>query len=317
MNAHLPLISLAIPAYNESANLDELSDRLLTVFDGLKERYEFEVVICENGSSDNTYEKLLAIRNRDSRFKIIRLIRNFHMEGGMTAAIANVKGDACIIMSADLQDPPEMIPQLIEKWEEGYENVYTVITYRHGESYARRVAAQAFYWLIGKVSDHPIPRNASDFRLVSKAAYQAFNQLSERSRMVRSMWGWLGFSSTGIKYERPKRTGGKSSFNPFVTAPYAIRGILGSSYTPLILLPILGLILSLLSFAGLGAITIRAIFFGVPFPGFGTIVALMLLLFGFLFLLLGVLGEYIGMIFEESRARPHYLTQRSHGLDDK
>ena len=316
MNAERRLVSVAIPAFNESENLDELVRRLQAVFTTLAERYDFEVVVCENGSSDDTYEKLLAIRAADPRFKVVQLVRNFHMEGGMTAAISHVSGDACVIMSADLQDPPEIIPQLIERWEEGYENVYTVITKRHGEGIARRAAAQVFYWLIDKVSDRPVPRNASDFRLVSRAAYTAFNSLSERARMVRAMWGWLGFRSIGIEYERPERAGGTSSFNPLVTGPYAVRGILGSSYTPLILLPILGILLSAFSFIGLGAITVRALFFGVPFPGFGTIVALMLLMFGFLFLLLGVLGEYIGMIYEESRARPHFLLKQTHGLGE-
>jgi len=249
------------------------------------------------------------------RVKIVQLVRNFHMEGGMTAALAHVSGDACVIMSADLQDPPEMIPRLLEHWEDGYENVYTVITKRHGEGIARRAAAHVFYWLIDKISDRPVPRNSSDFRLVSRAAYQAFNALSERARMVRAMWGWLGFPSIGIEYEKPERAGGISSFNPFVTGPYAIRGILGSSFTPLILFPALGLLLSGISFVGLSVITARALFFSVPFPGFGTIVALLLLLFGFLFLMLGVLAEYIGMIYEESRSRPHYLVRRTHGLN--
>ena len=131
-------------------------------------------------------------------------------------------------MSADLQDPPEMIPTLIEQWEAGYENVYTVITKRHGEGKARRAAAQIFYWLINKVSDTPVPRNASDFRLVSKQAYEAFNQLEERNRMVRAMWGWLGFKSIGIEYERLERAGGNSKFRPFATAGFAVRGILSA-----------------------------------------------------------------------------------------
>jgi dolichol-phosphate mannosyltransferase len=315
MTVAQPLISVAIPAFNESANLDDLVARLQSVFNDLADRYDFEIVICENGSSDDTYDRLLAIRAIEPRVKIVQLVRNFHMEGGMTAALAHVSGDACVIMSADLQDPPEMIPRLLERWEGGYENVYTVITKRHGESIARRAGAQAFYWLIDKVSDRPVPRNSSDFRLVSRAAYQAFNALPERARMVRAMWGWLGFPSIGIEYEKPERAGGTSSFNPFVTGPYAIRGILGSSFTPLILLPAFGLLLSGLSFVGFGAITVRAWFFGVPFPGFGTIVALLLLLFGFLFLMLGILGEYIGMIYEESRSRPLYLVRRTHGLD--
>jgi len=258
----------------------------------------------------------LKIREKDPRFKIVQLVRNFHMEGGMSAALKHVRGDACVIMSADLQDPPEMIPTLIEQWEAGYENVYTVITKRHGEGKARRAAAQIFYWLINKVSDTPVPRNASDFRLVSKQAYEAFNQLEERNRMVRAMWGWLGFKSIGIEYERLERAGGNSKFRPFATAGFAVRGILGSSYTPLKVIPVLGASLSLLSFAALGGIVIRALFFGVPFPGFGTIMSVTLLMFGFLFLLLGVVSEYIGMIFEESRRRPGFLVRELHGVDD-
>jgi glycosyltransferase involved in cell wall biosynthesis len=309
------LISVAIPAYNESANLDELAARLQAVFATIEDKYDFEVVICENGSHDDTYDKLLKIREKDPRFKIVQLVRNFHMEGGMGAALAHVHGDACVIMSADLQDPPELIPTLVEQWEQGYENVYTVITKRHGEGRARRALAQIFYWLINKVSDTPVPRNASDFRLVSRAAYQAFNQLEERNRMVRAMWGWLGFRSIGIEYERMPRAAGASKFRPFATAGFAIRGILGSSYTPLKLIPLMGAGLSLLSFAGLLGIVVRAFFFGVPFPGFGTIVSLMLLLFGFLFLLLGVVSEYVGMIFEESRRRPSFIVRQQHGID--
>lgn len=302
-----PLISVAIPAYNESENLEELSSRLRAVFDQLQNRYDFEVVICENGSHDDTEQKIRAEMARDSRFKMIQLSRNFHMEGGMMAALSKVKGDACVIMSADLQDPPEMIPAMLDHWDTGYEHVYTVITYRHGESKFRQVAAEVFYWMIERVSDTPVPRNASDFRLVDRQMYEAFNALPEKNRMVRATWGWLGFRSTGIEYERPARKGGTSSFNPFVTGGYAIRGILASSLTPLKLMPILGGIFSALSFLGVLAISIRAFFFGVPFPGWGTLICINLLLFGVLFLGLGIMAEYVGMTFGEVRGRPSYV----------
>ena len=311
-----PLISVAIPAFNESSNLPELAKRLKQVFDELDTKYEFEVVICENGSHDDSFAVLKKIKADDRRFKIVRLTRNFNMEGGMMAALANVHGEACIIMSADLQDPPEMIPEFISRWEQGYENVYTVITKRHGESAARRAAAQCFYWLIDKTSSHPVPRNASDFRLVSKAAYQAFNAMPERVRLVRTVWGWLDFRSIGIPYERPARKAGKSSFNPFVTAPYAIRAIFGSSYTPLRLIPVFGLLISAMSFLGIVSMTIYWIAFGVPFPGFGSIIALNLLLFGFVFLFMGIISEYIGMIYEEVRQRPLFIVSEKIGFED-
>lgn len=304
-----PLISVAIPAYNESANIAELASRLRAVFDQLAERYNFEVVICENGSGDDTAEKIRAEVDRDPRFRMVQLSRNFYMEGGMMAALSRVKGDACVIMSADLQDPPEMIPTMLELWSAGNDHVYSVITYRHGESRFRRTAAEVFYWLIDKVSDTPVPRNASDFRLVDRQMYEAFNNLPEKNRMVRATWGWLGFRSTSIEYERPARAGGKSTFNPIATAGFAVRGILASSLSPLKLMPILGGCFSALSFLGVIAIAIRALFFGVPFPGWGTLACLILLLFGFLFLGLAVVAEYVGMIFVEARSRPSFVVR--------
>jgi polyisoprenyl-phosphate glycosyltransferase len=222
-----------------------------------------------------------------------------------------------VIMSADLQDPPELIPEMLERWTKGDEIVYTVITYRHGESRFRRAAAEMFYVIIDKVSDTPVPRNASDFRLVDRKAYEAFNALPERYRMVRALWGWLGFRSSGIEYERAAREGGASKFNAVATAGFAFRGLLASSKKALKIIPFLGLMLSLLSFAALVGIVIRALFFGVPFPGFGTLASMTLLLFGFLFLLLGILAEYIGMIFDESRGRPHFIVRQTIGVNDK
>jgi glycosyltransferase involved in cell wall biosynthesis len=312
-----PLVSVAIPAYNESANLGELWSRLAAVFDSLAHSYEFEVVICENGSKDDSYERLKSIQATDPRLRIVQLSRNFHMEGGMLAALSKVRGQACVIMSADLQDPPEMIPDMVQRWAEGADHVYTVITFRHGESRFRRMAAELFYWAIDRVSDIPVPRNASDFRLVDRQMYEAFNALPEKDRMVRATWAWLGFRSEHIEYERPARKGGVSSFNPFVTGAYAVRGMLATSLKPLKLIPIVGLVLSLLSFVGLLLGAVRAVWEGVPSPGFGTITSLILLLFGLLFLLLSVLAEYIGMIYIETRGRPAFVERREHRHVDK
>jgi dolichol-phosphate mannosyltransferase len=305
-----PLISVAIPAYNESSNLDELFERLRTVFQTNSDKYDFEIVVCENGSNDDSYAKLNAWRAIDSRIRIIRLSRNFHMEGGMMAALSDVRGDACVIMSADLQDPPEMISEMIQLWATGIDHVYTIISFRHGESRFRRIAAEIFYWMIDKVSDTPVPRNSSDFRLVDKQMYEAFNALPEKYRMVRAVWGWIGFHSASLTYERQPRVGGTSSFNPFVTAGFAIRGVLASSLKPLKIIPILGILLSALSFISIVLGAVQAVFRGVPFPGFGTITSLILLMFGLLFLMLSVIAEYVGMIYTEARSRPPFIIKR-------
>ena len=305
-----PLISVAIPAYNEAPNLDELFERLRAVFQVNSDKYDFEIVVCENGSKDDSYAKLNAWKAIDSRIRVIRLSRNFHMEGGMMAALSDVRGDACVIMSADLQDPPEMISEMIQLWATGIDHVYTIISFRHGESRFRRIAAEIFYWMIDKVSDTPVPRNSSDFRLVDKQMYEAFNALPEKYRMVRAVWGWIGFNSASLTYERQPRVGGTSSFNPFVTAGFAIRGVLASSLKPLKIIPIVGILLSVLSFVSIVLGAVQAVFRGVPFPGFGTITSLILLMFGLLFLMLSVIAEYVGMIYTETRSRPTFIIKR-------
>jgi dolichol-phosphate mannosyltransferase len=309
------LISIVTPCYNEGENVDELHRRLSAVFAQFSGRYRFEVIAVENGSSDDTYEKLLAVRARDTRWKIVHLSRNWSMEGGMTAGLARARGDAAVIMASDLQDPPEIIPLFIEKWEQGFENVYGVITRRPDESVFRRFAAAVFYRLINRLSETPVPRNASDFRLVDRKAYEAFNSLVERNRMVRTMWGFIGFRSCGVEHERAPRFRGTSHYRLLPIVDFAIRAILASSSVPLKLMPFFGVACAGLSFALLVGFTIRAFFFGVPFDGFGTITSLLLMLFGLLFIFLGILSEYVGMIYKEARRRPSYIVRSEHGID--
>ncbi len=310
------LISVVVPAYNETECVNELASRLQAVFAPLAPRYDFEAIIVENGSADDTYEKLLAIRARDPRFKIIRLSRNFGAEGAVTAGLRHASGDAAVVMCADLQDPPEVIPRFIERWEEGYENVYGVITRRTDESVVRRTATAGFYWLINKLNDRPVPPNVSDFRLVDRRAYEALNAMPERNRMMRTMWGWIGFKSIGVEHARAPRHGGKSTYAFFRNVRFALNGIIASSVAPLKLIPLFGIGLSVVSFVTLIVLAVFWFRYGVPFAGYGTIVALMLLMFGLLFFFLGVISEYVGMIFEEVRARPSFIVCAEHGFDD-
>jgi glycosyltransferase involved in cell wall biosynthesis len=309
------LISVCCPAYNESECIDELIRRLGVVADALSPRYDFEFIVCENGSHDDTYEKLLRARERDPRVKVVRLARNFWAEGALTAALAHARGDAAVLMYSDLQDPPEYIPELVRKWEEGYKNVYAIVANRSGESPFRRALAKGYYAIVDSLSESPLPRNVSDFRLVERVAYQTFLNMLERYRVMRHMWPWMGFRSIGIETERPARGGGRSSFNFFGTFHSALRTILAQTRTPLVIIPMLGLGCAAGSFALLLFEVIRAVFFGVPFGGFGTIVALMLLLFGLLFVFLWMISEYVGMIFEEVRHRPVYVVSQTDGFD--
>jgi dolichol-phosphate mannosyltransferase len=300
------LVSLIIPAYNEEECVDELFSRLKNVFD-VEQRYEFEVIIVENGSIDSTWVKLQKIAELDSRFKILKLSRNFRMDGGLTAGLDYIKGEACVLMTADLQDPPELIPVFLRYWEQGYENIFGVVTRRVGTGPIRTINSKLFYWLAGKLTDGRIPRNASDFRLVDKKVYLAVKGMTERNRFVRGLFAWAGFNSIGVPMERPPRFGGVSNAPTFKVLDLAFKGIFAHSYKPLRLITIFGVVLSLLSFLSIIPLVFFWLFVGVPFAGFGSLISLFLLLFGVLFLMLGIVSEYIGLIYEEVKLRPNYI----------
>ena len=300
------LISLIIPAYNEEDCVDELFTRLKNIFE-TEPQYDFEVVIVENGSLDSTWAKLQNIAGQDSRFKILKLSRNFRMDGGLTAGLDYIKGDACVLMTADLQDPPELIPQFLRYWEQGYENIYGVITKREGTGPIRTMNSKLFYWLAGKLTDGRIPRNASDFRLVDKKVYIAVKGMTERNRFVRGLFAWAGFNSIGVPMERPPRFGGVSNAHTLKVLDLAFKGIFAHSYKPLRLITVFGFVLSALSFISILPLFFLWLFVGVPFAGFGTLVGLFLLVFGIVSLMLGILSEYVGLIYEEVKARPNYV----------
>jgi len=300
------LISLIIPAYNEEDCVDELATRLSKVFDS-EPQYDFEAIIVENGSIDSTWQKLQLISEADSRFKVLKLSRNFRMDGGLTAGLDYVKGDACILMTADLQDPPELISTFLRKWEEGYENIYGIVTKREGTGPIRTMNSKLFYWLAGKLTDGQIPRNASDFRLVDKKVYQAVRGMTERNRFVRGLFAWAGFKSIGIPMARPPRFGGVSNAHTSKVLDLAFKGIFAHSYKPLRMITVFGFVLSAISFISIVPLFFLWVFVGVPFAGFGTLVGLFLLVFGIVSLMLGVLSEYVGLIYEEVKARPNYL----------
>jgi len=309
----MKLISVIIPAYNEEACVNELATRLKSVF-ALEKNYSFEVIIIENGSVDKTWEKLLEIAKQDSRFKILQLSRNFRMDGGLTAGLDFAKGDACVLMTADLQDPPELISDFLRKWEDGWENIYGVLTKRVGTGPIRTMNSKLFYWVAGKLTDGRIPKNASDFRLVDKKVYETVRTMSERNRFVRGLFAWVGFKSIGIPMERPPRFGGVSNAHTFKVIDLAFKGIFANSYKPLRLITLFGLGLSFISFVSIIPLAFLWIFSGVPFAGFGTLVSLFLLVLGFLSLMLGILSEYVGLIYEEVKGRPNFIVSNKIGL---
>lgn len=305
-NSSKKKISIVIPAFNEEACVEELVNRLGEVFKS-EIVYDFECVIVENGSTDGTWDELCKVTKGDYRFRLVKLSRNFGMDGGLTAGIDLVSGDALVLMAADLQDPPELIPKFLREWEDGFENIYGLITSRKSSHPVRRLNSWLFYKIAHYLSNGQIIKNASDFRLVDKKVYLAVRAMKERNRFVRGLFAWVGFKSVSIEMARPERFAGESNAHTAVVLDLAIKGMFSNSYKPLKLISTTGLFLSLTSLTLVPVLATYWIVNGVPFNGFGTLVAINLVVFSFLIGALGILAEYLALNYEEVKKRPHYV----------
>ena len=308
------LVSVVIPAYNEEDCIEELANRLDLMIQK-ENNYMWEIFIVENGSTDSTWEKLKKVTATNSNFKVIKLSRNFRMDGGLTAGLEYIKGDACVLMTADLQDPPEMISDFLRKWEEGYENIFAVIKKRTGTNLIRRINSKLFYFVAAKLSGNSLPENASDFRLVDRKVYEAVKQMTEKNRFIRGLFAWAGFKSIGLPMERPPRFAGVSNASTGKVIDLALKGIFSHSYKPLRFISLTGLFVSVVSIVSLIPLSWYWIVAGVPFAGFGTVAALIIGSFGFQVLMMGVMSEYIALIYEESKNRPNFIVSETLGIN--
>jgi glycosyltransferase involved in cell wall biosynthesis len=306
MTVTTKLISIVVPAFNEEDCIEELAHRLTGVMNNLS-KYEFEVLIIENGSTDRTWPLLKAISINDERFKPIRLSRNFGMDGGITAGLELATGDACVIMTADLQDPPELIPEFVKKWEVGYENVFMVVENRSTSNILRRINSKLFYFIANQLTGGLIPKDVSDFRLVDRKVYEAVRVMEERNRFVRGLFAWVGFRSIGIQHPRPARFGGESKARLSAVLRLAKHGILSFSDIPLRLITWFGLVCSGLALCAMLIFAILKFTIGTPFAGFATIVTIILFFFGLLSFMIGILAEYVAMIHSEVKNRPNFI----------
>lgn len=308
------LVSVVIPAYNEEDCIEELTTRLDLLIQK-ENNYIWEIFIVENGSTDSTWDKLKKVTAINSNFKVIKLSRNFRMDGGLTAGLEYIKGDACVLMTADLQDPPEMISDFLRKWEEGYENIFAVIKKRTGTNLIRRINSKLFYFAAAKLSGNSLPENASDFRLVDRKVYEAVKQMTEKNRFIRGLFAWAGFKSIGLPMERPPRFAGVSNASTGKVIDLALKGIFSHSYKPLRFISLTGLVVSVISIVSLIPLSWYWIVAGVPFAGFGTVAALIIGTFGFQVLMMGVMSEYIALIYEESKNRPNFIVSETLGIN--
>ena len=268
------LISVVIPFYNEERNITRLYERLKKVM-STESRYNFEIVAVEHGSQDSTIEKLLEIRKVDKRVKVLQLTKNFgNADAGISAGLAFVKGDAAVIIMADLQEPPELIRKFLRKWEEGYEIVYGIVKKRPGVSLLRKVLSNFFYKFLNLMTDNMFPDNASDFRLIDQKVYKVINSMQERNKFLRGLIPWTGFKQTGVPFERSPRFAGKSNADFLTVLKVASNGIFSFSYTPLKTVTVLGFILSIVSFLIIGYQIALYIINGRGAPGISTVVVL-------------------------------------------
>jgi glycosyltransferase involved in cell wall biosynthesis len=306
-------VDIVIPAYNEEDCVEELSRRLKMLFDK-ESSYRWRALIVENGSSDNTWNLLERIANDDDRFSIVQLSRNFHMDGGLTAGLEYVTADAVVFMTADLQDPPEAISDFLRVWERGVHNVYGRVSERIGTGKLRKFNSQAYYFLANKFTGGLITRNASDFRLMDRKLYETVRNLDERNRFMRGLVAWAGFTSQAVPVSRPPRFGGESKAFSIPVFGFAVRSIFAHSYFPIRAISIVGFLSSLVAMITFLIMLGVWLTKGVPFPGFGSIMTLVLFIFGTLTLILGVLAEYIGLIYQEVKRRPNFVVQETRNL---
>jgi dolichol-phosphate mannosyltransferase len=309
-----PKLSIIIPAYNEADNLEVLHKRLSDVLCALDHTYE--IIFIDDGSQDRTQEILAVLHQRDQVVKVIHLSRNFGHQAAVTAGMQHATGDAVIIMDADLQDPPEIIPNLVAKWHDGYDVVYAVRRNRK-ENLVKRAAYFTFYRLLAKVADSPIVIDSGDFALLSARVVQAINYVPEHNRFVRGLRSWVGFSQIGIEYERDPRHRGQPKYSWFKLVKLAVDGIFSFSTIPLRLASYLGFFTSIISLIYLVYAILVKIIADQPPTGWASLVAAVLFIGGVQLIMLGIVGEYIGKIYDEVRGRPHYIISQQIGFDDE
>jgi len=304
-------LSCIIPSFNEKANLDVLLPALIAVLKSLVSTYE--IIVVDDGSTDGTAEAMAAWTEKYPGIVYLQLSRNFGKEAALTAGLDVAGGQAVVCMDADLQHPPALIPKMFARWREGVEMVYAVRASRKDESAFKRWGTRLFYRLMRTTSGLKVPENAGDFRLMDRAVVDALLMLPERNRFMKGLFAWVGFKSEPILYSPPERLHGKSTFKPFKLFRFAVDGITAFTTWPLRVLSVLGVCLSLLSFAYGLFIVITHFLYGDPVRGWATLITVVLFFAGVQLISVGVLGEYISRIFGEVKNRPVYLVRRRHG----
>lgn len=301
-------ITILIPAYNEEEVLNNLYSRLNDVLKNIA-NYEFELLFVNDGSKDQTLNIIKNFRHSDKRVSYVNLSRNFGKEIAMIAGLDYALGDAVIIIDADLQDPPELIPDMIKYWEEGYDDVYAKRKSRSGETWFKKWTASTFYKLLKKTTRISIQENTGDFRLLDRRCVEALKKIRETQRYTKGMFSWIGYNKKEILFDRDPRAAGETKWNYFGLVNLAIEGITSFTTAPLRFSSFLGIIVSFAAFIYMMVIIIKTLIFGEAVQGYPSLMAVILFMGGIQLISLGIIGEYIGRIFNETKGRPLYFIE--------
>lgn len=306
------LISILVPCYNEEAVLHEFYRRTVQVIDGIS-RYDFQFMFVNDGSKDHTLDIMRELHEEDSRVSYVDLSRNFGKEIAMIAGIDYLTGDAAIIMDADLQDPPELIPEMISWWEKGYQDVSAKRRSRAGESFFKKWSSHAFYTILQKMSSVPMQRDVGDFRLLDKQCLNALRLMRESQRYTKGLFSWIGFEKKEVLFDRDARAAGKTKWNYWKLLNLAIEGITSFTIAPLRASAFVGCILAFFAILYMLFIVLRTLICGEDVPGYPSLVSIILFIGGIQLFFLGIIGEYLGRVFNESKFRPLYLVKDYNG----
>jgi polyisoprenyl-phosphate glycosyltransferase len=310
-----PTFSIVVPAYNEELVIAESYKRLTEALSGLNNDYE--LIFINDGSRDKTAPMIYELWQKDRRVKLISLSRNFGHQPAITAGMDYARGQAIVIIDADLQDPPRVILEMIEKWREGYQVVYGKRRKRKGETWFKKVTAKIFYRTLRSLTNIDIPVDTGDFRLIDRKVCDAMKSLPERNRYVRGLVSWVGFKQTAVEYDREERFAGETKYPLKKMIKFAKDGITSFSYKPLKLATTIGFFISLLSFLYILIVIYQKVFLGTTPIGWASIIAIVSFFQGLVLIMLGVIGEYIGRIYDEVKGRPIYVINEAVGFDEK
>jgi glycosyltransferase involved in cell wall biosynthesis len=310
-----PLLSVVVPVKNEEQGIVPFVERVSAILDRIAPEDGWEILFVDDGSTDQTLAAIIAANLRDPRVRALSLSRNFGKEAALSAGLDHARGQAVVPMDVDMQDPPEVLPEMVAKWRDGYEMVFGVRRCRDSDGWAKRVTAGLYYRAHNAVSADKIPENAGDFRLLDRKVVEVIRALPERNRFMKGLFAWAGFRQAAVEYDRAEREFGKTKFNSWKLWTLALDGITSSSTAPLRIWSYVGACVALFAMAYSGFIAVRTTFYGISVPGYASIMVSVLFLGGVQLISLGVLGEYVGRILTETKQRPLYVVRDTVGIE--